>query len=290
MTLTRSAWAGQQRYGTFAWSGDTITSGITFRAQISGASNVGMGSPALLDCKTPAASSSATKAASAARHRRELLRAGTSSASSTPSYRIHGTDVVREPYRFGTPDPTPSTTRCAAPPPSCATACCPTTTAWPGARTPRAISRARSGDGLPRRGRAAAASTRPSCMAPPSSSAPSRARSSTLSCPTHHPCDRAARPMGNPASRSPTTRAPTSRASRPDCLHRGPQLARAAAQQLPARPHQHQQLLGPLGRTAHRARVGRVRDRVGGRRRLPPWLDDKLLIEDWKNGATRREA
>ena len=41
-TLTRSAWAGQQRYAALPWSGDTTASWATLRAQISGGLKIAM--------------------------------------------------------------------------------------------------------------------------------------------------------------------------------------------------------------------------------------------------------
>ena len=137
MTLTRSAWAGQQRYGAFAWSGDTRASWATFRAQISGGLNVGMGGQPYWTQDTGGFFVShqggernpAYRELFARWHQFGIFNPSTASTAPTSS---------ASPITSRTRTPR-STTRCAAPP-SCATACCPTTTAWPGARTPTATS------------------------------------------------------------------------------------------------------------------------------------------------------
>lgn len=104
LTLTRSAWAGQQRYAALPWSGDTTASWATLRAQISGGLNVGMaGMPAWTQdtggffVQHPGGERNAGW--------RELFARWHQFAIFNPVYRIHGTDVAREPYRFKTLDP-----------------------------------------------------------------------------------------------------------------------------------------------------------------------------------------
>ncbi len=98
-TLTRSAWAGQQRYAALPWSGDTTASWETFRNQISGGINIAMaGLPYwtqdtggffvndLLGEKSPSY--------------QELLARWNQFAIFNPIYRIHGANIEREPYIF----------------------------------------------------------------------------------------------------------------------------------------------------------------------------------------------
>ncbi|MCE4555416.1 TIM-barrel domain-containing protein [Roseateles cellulosilyticus] len=104
LTLTRSAWAGQQRYGAFAWSGDTRASWATFRAQISGGLNVGMGGQPYWTQDTGGFFVSYPGGERNPAYR-ELFARWHQFGIFNPVYRIHGTDVVREPYHFKTLDP-----------------------------------------------------------------------------------------------------------------------------------------------------------------------------------------
>ena len=104
MTLTRSAWAGQQRYGAFAWSGDTRASWATFRAQISGGLNVGMGGQPYWTQDTGGFFVSHQGGERNPAYR-ELFARWHQFGIFNPVYRIHGTDVVREPYHFKDSDP-----------------------------------------------------------------------------------------------------------------------------------------------------------------------------------------
>ncbi|RZL36618.1 MAG: DUF5110 domain-containing protein [Rubrivivax sp.] len=104
MTLTRSAWAGQQRYAAMPWSGDTTASWATLRAQIAGGLNVGMaGTPYWTQdtggffVRYPGGERSPAW--------RELYARWNQFGIFNPIYRIHGTDVEREPYLFKTLDP-----------------------------------------------------------------------------------------------------------------------------------------------------------------------------------------
>lgn len=104
MTLTRSAWAGQQRYAALPWSGDTTASWATLRAQISGGLNVGM---AGMPYWTQDTGGFFVRHARGERNAawRELFARWHQFAIFNPIYRIHGTDVEREPYVFKSLDP-----------------------------------------------------------------------------------------------------------------------------------------------------------------------------------------
>ena len=104
LTLTRSAWAGQQRYAALAWSGDTESSWATLRAQIAGGLNVAMAGQPYWSQDTggffvnfPDGERNPAW--------RELYARWNQFGIFNPVYRIHGTSVEREPYLFKTLDP-----------------------------------------------------------------------------------------------------------------------------------------------------------------------------------------
>ncbi len=103
-TLTRSAWAGQQRYAALPWSGDTTASWATLREQIIGGLNVAM---AGLPYWTQDTGGFFVNAPGGERDPayRELFARWHQFAVFNPVYRIHGTQIEREPYRFKTLDP-----------------------------------------------------------------------------------------------------------------------------------------------------------------------------------------
>jgi alpha-D-xyloside xylohydrolase len=103
-TLTRSAWAGQQRYAALPWSGDTTASWATLRSQIAGGLNVAM---AGLPYWTQDTGGFFVNAPGGERDPawRELFARWNQFAVFNPVYRIHGTSVEREPYVFKTLDP-----------------------------------------------------------------------------------------------------------------------------------------------------------------------------------------
>jgi alpha-D-xyloside xylohydrolase len=103
-TLTRSAWAGQQRYAALPWSGDTTASWATLRAQIAGGLNVAM---AGLPYWTQDTGGFFVNAPGGERDPawRELFARWNQFGIFNPVYRIHGTQVEREPYVFKTLDP-----------------------------------------------------------------------------------------------------------------------------------------------------------------------------------------
>jgi len=103
-TLTRSAWAGQQRYAALPWSGDTTASWATLRAQISGGLNIAMSGLPYWTQDTggffvfhPGGEKNPAY--------RELYARWNQFGIFNPIYRIHGTSIEREPYLFKTLDP-----------------------------------------------------------------------------------------------------------------------------------------------------------------------------------------
>ena len=104
VTLTRSAWAGQQRYAALPWSGDTTASWATLRAQIAGGLNVAMAGLPYWTQDTggffvdfPGGEHNPAY--------RELFARWNQFGIFNPVYRIHGTSIEREPYLFRTLDP-----------------------------------------------------------------------------------------------------------------------------------------------------------------------------------------
>ena len=100
-TLTRSAWAGQQRYAALPWSGDTSASWATLRDQISGGINVAMAGLPYWTQDTggffvydPLGEKSPEY--------QELFARWNQFGAFNPIYRIHGANIEREPYLFKT--------------------------------------------------------------------------------------------------------------------------------------------------------------------------------------------
>jgi len=100
-TLTRSAWTGQQRYAALPWSGDTTASWETLRNQISGGINVAM---AGLPYWTQDTGGFFVNYLQGERNPeyQELYARWNQFAIFNPVYRIHGTNIEREPYLFKT--------------------------------------------------------------------------------------------------------------------------------------------------------------------------------------------
>jgi alpha-D-xyloside xylohydrolase len=112
LTLTRSAWAGQQRYGTFVWSGDINASWETLRRQIPEALN-------FCAAGLPYWNSDIGGFFTASRENwfwrgefergvddpeyRELFLRWFQFATFLPMMRAHGTDTPREIWHFGEP-------------------------------------------------------------------------------------------------------------------------------------------------------------------------------------------
>ena len=100
-TLTRSAWAGQQRYAALPWSGDTTASWETLRAQISGGLNIAM---AGLPYWTQDTGGFFVNYIQGERNPeyQELFARWNQFAIFNPIYRIHGANIEREPYLYKT--------------------------------------------------------------------------------------------------------------------------------------------------------------------------------------------
>lgn len=103
-TLTRSAWAGQQRYAAVSWSGDTTASWQTFRNQISGGINVAMAGQPYWTQDTGGFFVNYENGERNPEYR-ELFARWHQFAIFNPIYRIHGTSIEREPYIFKDMDP-----------------------------------------------------------------------------------------------------------------------------------------------------------------------------------------
>jgi alpha-D-xyloside xylohydrolase len=104
LTLTRSAWAGAQRYAAMSWSGDTTASWATFRAQIAGGLNVAMAGQPYWSQDTGGFFVNI----GGGQHNpvwREMYARWNQFGIFNPVYRIHGTSVDREPYLFKSLDP-----------------------------------------------------------------------------------------------------------------------------------------------------------------------------------------
>ena len=104
LTLTRSAFVGQQRYAALPWSGDTTASWGTFKKQIMGGINVAM---AGLPYWTQDTGGFFVPYHGGEQNPefRELFARWNQFAIFNPIYRIHGTGAEREPYIFKTLDP-----------------------------------------------------------------------------------------------------------------------------------------------------------------------------------------
>jgi len=106
-TLTRSAFIGQQRYAAAPWSGDTMASWKTFRDQIAGGINVGLAGLPYWTQDTGGffvPGNFRTGTVMNAEYR-ELFARWHQFAIFNPIYRIHGTNIDREPYRFRESNP-----------------------------------------------------------------------------------------------------------------------------------------------------------------------------------------
>ncbi len=103
-TLTRSAWAGQQRYAALPWSGDTSASWNTLHAQISGGLNIGMAGLPYWTQDTGGFFVNDTGGEKNPEYQ-ELFARWHQFAIFNPIYRIHGANIEREPYIFKTSAP-----------------------------------------------------------------------------------------------------------------------------------------------------------------------------------------
>lgn len=100
-TLTRSAWAGQQRYAALPWSGDTTASWETYRAQISGGVNIEMAGLPYWTQDTGGFFVNFPGGEKNPEYQ-ELYARWNQFGIFNPIYRIHGTSIEREPYLFKT--------------------------------------------------------------------------------------------------------------------------------------------------------------------------------------------
>jgi len=100
-TLTRSAWAGQQRYAALPWSGDTKASWETLRNQISGGVNIAMAGLPYWTQDTGGFFVNYPGGEKNPEYQ-ELFARWNQFAIFNPIYRIHGTNIEREPYLFKT--------------------------------------------------------------------------------------------------------------------------------------------------------------------------------------------
>ena len=104
-TLTRSAWCGAQRYAAASWSGDSFASWDTLKSQMAGGLNVVMsGNPwwtqdigGFFVNNHPGGEKNAAY--------RELFARWYQFGAFNPIFRIHGTNIEREPYIFKDMDP-----------------------------------------------------------------------------------------------------------------------------------------------------------------------------------------
>ncbi|HPN99531.1 MAG TPA: glycoside hydrolase family 31 protein [Opitutaceae bacterium] len=101
LTLTRSAWAGQQRYAALPWSGDTSASWQTLRAQISGGVNIAMAGLPYWTQDTGGFFVNHPEGEKNPEYQ-ELFARWNQFGIFNPIYRIHGTNIEREPYLFKT--------------------------------------------------------------------------------------------------------------------------------------------------------------------------------------------
>jgi alpha-D-xyloside xylohydrolase len=100
-TLTRSAWAGQQRYAALPWSGDTTASWATFRAQISGGLNIAFAGLPYWTQDTGGFFVNFPGGEKNPEYQ-ELYARWNQFGIFNPIYRIHGANIEREPYLFKT--------------------------------------------------------------------------------------------------------------------------------------------------------------------------------------------
>ncbi|MFZ0961416.1 MAG: TIM-barrel domain-containing protein [Terriglobia bacterium] len=98
-TLTRSAWAGQQRYAAVPWSGDTTASWNTLRAQIAGGINIAMSGLPYWTQDTGGFFVNYPGGEHNPEYQ-ELYARWHQFGALNPIYRIHGSGIEREPYIF----------------------------------------------------------------------------------------------------------------------------------------------------------------------------------------------
>jgi alpha-D-xyloside xylohydrolase len=106
LTLTRSAWAGAQRTAATSWSGDIFASWKTFAEQISGGLNVTITGNPYWTQDTGGFFVTTFPGGEKNPAYRELFARWFQFAVFNPLMRVHGTSIEREPYIFKTLDPT----------------------------------------------------------------------------------------------------------------------------------------------------------------------------------------
>jgi alpha-D-xyloside xylohydrolase len=99
--LTRSAFAGQQRYGANTWSGDVTSSWNALRNQISAGLNFSLCGIPYWNCDIGGFFLSRFRKRLADPEYRELYTRWLEFGAFTPMMRSHGTDAPREIYQFG---------------------------------------------------------------------------------------------------------------------------------------------------------------------------------------------
>lgn len=102
--LTRSAFAGQQRYGANTWSGDVVSNWPTFRKQIAAGLNFSLCGIPYWNTDIGGFFAGAFNKSGGVNNPefRELYTRWMQFAAFTPMMRSHGTDIKREIYQFGT--------------------------------------------------------------------------------------------------------------------------------------------------------------------------------------------
>lgn len=103
MILTRSAFAGQQRYGANTWSGDVGSNWQTFRRQIPAGLNFSLTGIPYWNTDIGGFFAGSFVKGGGAKHPefQELYTRWMQFATFTPMMRSHGTDIPREIYQFG---------------------------------------------------------------------------------------------------------------------------------------------------------------------------------------------
>lgn len=104
-TLTRSAWTGAQRYAAASWSGDSYAGWDTFRAQMAGGLNVTMSGNPWWTQDIGGFFVSSYPGGEQNPAYRELFTRWFQFGAFNPIFRVHGTNIEREPYIFKEMDP-----------------------------------------------------------------------------------------------------------------------------------------------------------------------------------------
>lgn len=99
--LTRSAFAGQQRYGAVSWSGDVVSRWDVFRKQISGGLNLSLTAIPYWNSDIGGFFSGRYKEGAQDPAFQELYVRWFEFGAFCPMFRSHGTDARREIYNFG---------------------------------------------------------------------------------------------------------------------------------------------------------------------------------------------